>query len=110
MNPYEYIISDLKNFILEFPETRVRYEHDNSSETHFIEVVPNEVYHLNADYLKWEGEMFDRFIKLFPEQNICIISDDALVGLDKIDFELRGNQYVSIHTPNIHEVSVENKN
>ena len=44
--------------------------------------------------------------------------NDALVGLNKIDFELRGNQYVFIHTPNIHKVyplrikieSIESKN
>lgn len=108
MNPYEYIISELTNFILEFPRTRVRYEHDNSSETHFIEVVPNDVYHLDTDYIKWESEMFDRFIELFPEQNICFISDDALVGLDKIDFELCGIQFATVYTTNIHEVSIEN--
>ena len=74
MNSFEYIISELNKFILEFPKTRVRYEHDNSSETHFIEVVPNEIYHLDTQYIQWESEMFDRFVDLFPEENICFIS------------------------------------
>lgn len=108
MNPYEYIISELTNFILEFPRTRVRYEHDNSSETHFIEVVPNDVYHLDTDYIKWESEMFDRFIELFPEQNICFISDDALVGLDKIDFELKGTEFVSLYSTCNKEQNIDN--
>lgn len=107
MDPFQYITSELEKFISEFPKTRVRYEHDNSSETHFIEVVPNEIYHLDAQYIQWESEMFDRFIELFPEQNICFISDDALVGLDKIDFELCGNEFSSIYTTNIPEVIIE---
>lgn len=98
MDPFQYITSELEKFISEFPKTRVRYEHDNSSETHFIEVVPNEIYHLDAQYIQWESEMFDRFIELFPEQNICFISDDALVGLDKIDFELKGHEFISLYS------------
>jgi hypothetical protein len=108
MNSYEYIISELNKFILEFPKTRVRYEHDYSSETHFIEVVPNEIYHLDNQYIQWESEIFDHFVDIFPEENICFISDDALVGLDKVDFELCGNEFHSIYTTNIPEVIIEN--
>lgn len=108
MNSYEYIISELNKFILEFPKTRVRYEHDNSSETHFIEVVPNEIYHLDAQYIQWESEMFDRFVDLFPEENICFISDDALVGLDKINFELKGHEFISLYSTCNKEQTIEN--
>jgi hypothetical protein len=34
--------------------------------------------------------MFDEFVDQFPLENIGFISDDALVGLDNIDFELKG--------------------
>ena len=98
MNSYEYIISELNKFIFEFSKTRVRYEHDYSSETHFIEVVPNEIYHLDNHYIQWESKMFDHFIDKFPEENICFISDDALVGLDKIDFEIFGKEFVSTYS------------
>ena len=108
MLPKDYIISELKSFINDFPKTRVRYEHDNSSETHFIEIVPNEIYHLDAKYLQWESEMFDRFIELFPEENICFISDDALVGLDKVDFELKGTDFVSLYSTCNKEQYIDN--
>lgn len=108
MLPKDYIISELESFMNDFPKTRVRYEHDNSSETHFIEIVPNEIYHLDAKYLQWESEMFDRFIELFPEENICFISDDALVGLDKVDFELKGADYVSLYSTCNKEQYIDN--
>ncbi len=93
MTPKEYIISKLNSFIHEFPQTRVRYEYDVLSDTHFIEVVPNQVYHLNDDYIQWEGDMFDDFIELFPNDNLGFMSDDAIVGLENIDYELRGLLY-----------------
>jgi hypothetical protein len=90
MTTTEFIISKLQSFIHDFPETRVRYEHDKLSDTHFVEVVPNEVYHLSEKYIAWESKMFDEFVDQFPLENIGFISDDALVGLDNIDFELKG--------------------
>jgi len=106
MFPEEYIISELKSFISDFPKTRVRYEHDNSSETHFIEIVPNEIYHLDTQYMQWESEMFDRFVSMYPAENICFISDDALVGLDRIDFELYGVEFVTKYSTVNSQVTV----
>ena len=108
MLPKYYIISELKSFINDFPKTRVRYEHDNSSETHFIEIVPNEIYHLDTQYMQWESEMFDRFVSVYPEENICFISDDALVGLDRIDFELKGHEFISLYSTCNKEQIIEN--
>jgi hypothetical protein len=82
MTSQEYIISELNKFIVNFPQTTIRYEFDQLSDVHFLEVVPNSVYHLDEKYCAWENEMYDRFIASYPDQNICFISDDAIVGLD----------------------------
>jgi len=95
MTAEEFIKSELKTFIKLFSKTRVRYENNSESNTHFVEVVPNEIYHLDTKYIEWESDFFDNFIKHFPYENICFISDDALVGLDKIDFELKGQEFIS---------------
>ena len=95
MQPFEFIKSELNSFIKNFPKTRVRYENDTYSNTHSIEVVPNDIYRLDKDYIAWEEHFFDNFITIFPDQNICFISDDAIVGLDKVDFELFGKEFES---------------
>lgn len=100
MTSSEFIISKLKSFINEFPGTRVRYEHDEKSNTHFIEVVPNEVYHFDNKYIQWESKFFDEFTEQFPSEIICFISDDALVGIDKVDFEIRGSKYFPTYSTN----------
>ncbi|MBN2764906.1 MAG: hypothetical protein JXR27_00930 [Paludibacteraceae bacterium] len=107
MTSQEYIILELNDFIVSFPQTRVRYEYDQLSDVHFIEVVPNSVYHLDEAYIKWESEMYDRFIASYPDQNICFISDDALVGLENAQLALTGSVYDTIYSTNRTETIVE---
>ena len=96
-----YIKEELKRFILLFPQTRIRYEYDLDADVHSVEIIPNQVYHSNNNYIDWENKFTDVFIDLFPNQNICFISDDAIVGIDTIQFELVGTQFVDIILINI---------
>jgi hypothetical protein len=107
MTSQEYIILELNDFIVKFPQTRVRYEYDQLSDVHFIEVVPNNVYHLDEAYIAWEIELYDRFISSYPDQNICFISDDALVGLENVQLVLTGSIYDTIYSTSRTETVVE---
>jgi len=91
-----FIIKGLSNFINSFSQTRVRYEFDIDANVHCIEVVPNQVYHLNNEYIAWENMFTDNFIALFPNHNVCFFSDDAIVGINNIQYEFIGSQYVEI--------------
>jgi hypothetical protein len=93
MEAIEFIKEKLTAFIKIFTKTKVSYEYFEQSDTHFIEVLPNNIYYLDDNYIKWEADFFDLFISKYPDQNICFISDDALVGLDNIHFELTGRDY-----------------
>lgn len=106
MTSKEYIISKLESFIKSFPQARVRYELDSDIETHFVEILPNELYHLNEDYMNWEEQMFDDFIEMFPGESIGFITDDAIVGLDNIDFEIYGEQFDFLYTTTTESLSV----
>ena len=81
MNSKDFVIRELRLFVEKFPQTRVRYEFDERALTHVIEIVPKEVYHLSNEYILWEDDLFDRFVAAFPLENICFVSDDALVGI-----------------------------
>jgi hypothetical protein len=89
MTAKEYIKNELENFIKEFPKVRVRYEYRDRAEAHFIEVIPNEIYHLDEKYILWESEMYDKFTNNFPIQGICFVSDDAFVGIDHAEYVLQ---------------------
>lgn len=93
MTSKEFISKELENFIDQFPQVRVRYEFHEFSGAHFIEVLPCEVYSSNEEYISWESEMLDKFVELYPEEGICFISDDALVGIKNAEYTLRGKDY-----------------
>lgn len=96
MNSIDFIIQEINLFVELFPKTRVRYEFDEKALVHVVEVVPNEVYHLDDAYVAWEEQMFNKFVKAFPSENICFISDDALVGIETPKFIKKGKEYESI--------------
>jgi hypothetical protein len=63
------------------------------AEIHFIEIVPKDIYHIDSAYIEWESSFFDEFVELFPAENICFISDDAIVGIEDADYILCGIDY-----------------
>src|SRR5690554_2444988 len=95
-----FIKEALNSFISTFPKTRVRYEFDIDANVHCVEVIPNSIYHLDNEYINWENNFTNNFIELFPYQNICFFSDDAIVGINNIQFELVGNEYVDLISTN----------
>lgn len=99
MKSTEYIINRLEELVIRINNIRVRYEYDNYSLTHFIEVLPNSLYSLNQEYIEFEDRMFHEFISAFPYENICFISDDAIVKIEKPIFIKEGLGYApfSIH-------------
>lgn len=94
MDSSGFVKNHLYKLIKEFPKTKVRYENHTLSRTHFIEVVPNSIYYLDDKYIKWESDVIDEFISQFPNENICFISDDALVGIENAEFVLLGDEFV----------------
>lgn len=93
MKARDYIIDKLESFINTFLNTRVRYEHDERSISHTIEILPVDVYQKDKDYISWESKMYDEFVSLYPNENICFISDNALVGIDNAIFVKEGINY-----------------
>lgn len=86
MTATRYIIEELEWLIGKFPHVRVRYEYDRIAEVHFVEVIPNNVYHLDDRYIAWEDRITDIFIDRFPTQNICFISDDSFVSIRNAEY------------------------
>jgi CspA family cold shock protein len=89
-------LNALNAFIKHFSKTRIRYEYDTNALVHIVEVLPNDIYHLDTDYIQWEDDFYKRFVTLFPSENICFISDDALVEISTPELVLEGLEYAPI--------------
>ena len=100
MTSQEFVVMKLKELTSEFSNIMCRYENDFISNTHFVEVVPRVILESNRDFKRMEKQVMMEFINLFPNQNLCFLSDDALVGLDKIDFEVKGALYDTLYSFN----------
>jgi len=96
MEAKTYIHDALNAFIKHFSKTRIRYEYDTNALVHIVEVLPNEIYHLDSDYIQWEDDFYNSFVTQFPSENICFISDDALVDLSTPELVLEGLEYAPI--------------
>ena len=94
MKSTDYILSKLENLLVLFHNVKVRYEYNDFANIHTIEVVPNEMFYFNEDYKNWEQATIDDFIRNYPTENICFISDDALVGIVNPSYENRGHYYI----------------
>ena len=112
MKEKDFVINSINELVKLFPTTRVRYENHQQSNTHFVEVVPSEIYKLDAAYQDWEEGILFQFINKFPNQNLCFFSDDAIVGIENVEFETKGNLYDLLYTFNrdcyqeVQEISV----
>ena len=95
MEPKLYIIEALENFVKLFKKARVRYEHDEIASVHTIEVLPNQFYHLDKDYIEWEKDFYHCFVDKYPSESICFVSDDAIVGIERTDYISIGLEYDS---------------
>ena len=98
MKSTEYIINRLEDLVIRINNIRVSYEYDNDSLTHFIEVLPNSLYSLNQEYIEFEDQMFHEFISIFPYENICFLSDDAIVKIENPIFVKEGLGYAPFST------------
>lgn len=76
-----YIKNELKFLKEEFPILKIKYEYDEKVRTHFIEILPEVEFNNNKNYIEWECKMFDKFIKLYPNMNICFFSENSTVDI-----------------------------
>jgi hypothetical protein len=95
MKSSEFIEIELDSFVKNNPMACVKYGYDNTTKMHIVEVTPTSVYD-NENYIDWETEVFSRFIKIYPNEDINFISDDAIVGIEKVKLTLYGEEYVTI--------------
>jgi len=93
MSSEEYIKTQLKDLIVQFPETRVRYVNDEYNNAHLIEIIPNETYHNNSDFKKIEKKIIFSFIEKYQFENIVFLSGDDDYSIGNVYWEIIGSSF-----------------
>ncbi|MDY0090015.1 MAG: hypothetical protein RBR78_06580 [Flavobacteriaceae bacterium] len=87
MTSVDFIITELKKLHNKFITSNIRYEFNESTKIHFIEVTPLEFYNSDS-YIDSELEFEDLFKERFPEEDVVFISEDSLNKIVFPVFEL----------------------
>ncbi len=93
MEAKQFILQKMSDLVTLFPKVRVRYDFHFLSKTHALEIVPNKVYDFDQSYKSWESDALFEFMDLFPEESITFVSDNSILGIDKVDYELVGDMF-----------------
>lgn len=116
MNSFDYVVSKIENFTKEFPQVHVRYKYEEMSDIHFIEITSLAFYGSNKEYIEWEHKMWNDFIEAYPCENICFVSDDAIIKFDEIldtekaDIDIYGSLcYLGIKKSNVFKMNLSKK-
>lgn len=92
MNASKFIIEQLKNISLLFPDMSFKYGINPSTGTHIIKVEPLETYANNEDYLRAEDAFEQSFENKFMEETIVFVSTDSALDIAKTEFEIIGTR------------------
>jgi hypothetical protein len=93
MTSIEFVKRRIDKLVSVFSDIKCRYEFDQYSNTHLIEILPNSVYKINTDYHQFETSIIDEFIELYPYESICFITDDSMLKIENAIYESKGLTY-----------------
>jgi hypothetical protein len=77
MTSKKFILSNLNDILKEFPFLSFKYEYNDLSDSHFIEILPFEEFHSNEKYKLKEQEISINFIKFFPLESLIFITEGS---------------------------------
>lgn len=93
MNSIAFAKNSIDRIVSEFQNVKCRYEFHQPSFTHFIEVIPNDVYKFNEGYVELEEKIVEDFEELFPAEFICFLTDDSTYKISNPIYTKHGCEY-----------------
>lgn len=96
MTSREYIKSKMSALVKDIKTLKLSYSFHELSSTHSVEVVPNEIYHSSEVLKAWELDVIIGFIHKFPNESLCILTDDAVLPIEHIEFSIHGKDFKEV--------------
>lgn len=83
MNSTKYIISKIDELVRLFPAMKLSYQVDDWSETHFIEVLPKDLFECYEDkFVAAQNKVVLDFIQNYPDEGLAFITKDDLFSVN----------------------------
>lgn len=83
MTPKDFITQCVQKISLAFPQLTVSYKFDESSDTHFLKVIPED-YYSSDEFMKLEANIYSDWYSQTDnlDHGFCIISSSSLIQLE----------------------------
>lgn len=92
----EYIKSKISVLIEDVKSLKVNYSFHELSSTHSLEIIPSEIYYSNEVLKAWELNTILEFIESYPEESLCILTDDSILPIEHVDFSVLGKDFKEV--------------
>jgi hypothetical protein len=88
MKPFEFIKSKLDLLHNKFPFLSIKYQLDNILGDHIVKILPRNTFEYDEMYGEMELDIAMEFRREFPADNLIFISEDSLIDIVSVDFEI----------------------
>ncbi|HXI01055.1 MAG TPA: hypothetical protein VNI52_12370 [Sphingobacteriaceae bacterium] len=95
MTAKQFVIESINKIVANFMFVQCRYQFDEFSDTHYVEVMPKGYMESPNAITDVQNAILLDFINRYPNQLLAFFSDDDLIQLDRVDYENRGICYNS---------------
>lgn len=97
MKAKDYIKDKIDNLVKDFPEIQCRYEWDEFSGSHYVEVLPKEFYE-SKSFTERHKNIILEFIDLFPYESLSFHTEGSAVDLEDVIYTRKGEQFGKVST------------
>jgi hypothetical protein len=89
----QFLLEKLQLLVVDFPMIKCSYRFDKLSNTHLIEVVPDSIFNVSSEYSLAEEDVTFEFIRNFPDEGICFITDTSFTKIGEPEAVFEGANY-----------------
>jgi hypothetical protein len=93
MNAIDFLIKTIDSIVKKYPHIKCRYEVDEFSKSHFIEILPKKFHELDGSFLNEELEIIHNFINRFPYETLTFTTDGGLYTIEKPYYIATGESF-----------------
>ena len=87
MNSSALLRKSLRTLATDFPSIRLRYQLDEFTRTHMVEVSPAYLYDADDNFKGAQAKVIDAFVQNFPDEGLCFIGPNDVIAIE-VDAEV----------------------
>lgn len=96
MNSKSYLKEKLVEIQNRFKELSIRYQFEEESLMHIVEVLPLDSFKENNEYINMESDLTFDFDNLFYPESVMFISEDSLTKITTPEYELMPEIHIEV--------------